>query len=182
MEGLSIESITLSSSAVVTLKRVFLNLLSGRPEWTRCQRAFLKSEQVPERFLIERKWAIRGEYLEWQGSESQARTYLEELMAGSRPSKKHLSSTSPSTAGEVSPDLMQRIVEAIEREEKPPGVWSFPCVFRFSAAEFQGMFRFKDDDLGDLQATLQHAILTNLVKTTGKLGLNGERGFIYVRE
>lgn len=179
---MNMEAVSLSGEGVFTLKRVFLNVLSGRPEFLRLNREHLSAKHIPERFLVERKWSKRGDVLEWTGSEEEARQYLEELIEGSeigrRPTDEN--SAKPTTDDR---ELLERIEAVLRKEEQPKGLWCFNCVFRFSAAQFCSMFHFDDWPVEQVERALRHVIHEAKVPLLGTLGMEKDKKtFIYIRE
>merc|ERR1712137_173374 len=181
--GSVMETVTFSTSQVLLLKRLFLNVLSGNPAYKTANRKVIKDAGV-ERFLIERKWCIRGDTMVFEGSDAEAGSFLEALIQGS------LQSGTPAAAGDhpepvtVSEADMKLLVGALEHEERPKGVFCFPCVFRVTAQELLNMLRLNDK----MEVTTLHSALTVLIQEQ-KLGLTGSFGiadggkrFVYVRE
>ena len=112
---MDVEVVALSPLQHMTMKRLFLNVLSGDPQFLTCNRAALKELGVPERFLIERGWAIRGAKLHFTQSQDRARSHLQELLPVAEAACAASVQLSPSAS---SPELMERIKAAMAREEK----------------------------------------------------------------
>jgi hypothetical protein len=105
------EVVALSPVQHMTVKRLFLNVLSGDEQFLACNRATLKELGVPERFLIERGWAIRGNKLQFTQTLDKARLHLRELLpAGER--------AEAATGAPVTHEVVERVAAAIAREEK----------------------------------------------------------------
>ena len=173
------EQVALSSASLVTLKRIYLNLLSGREECRSFRRHAVKELGVPDRFLVERRWALRGERYEYQGSAEEARKDLDELLVV-RPEK--VEKRDAPTAGAVDDQVVEQVLEAMLREERAPGVWSFGCVFRMSPTQLANMLRLTTSPVEAVDAAVRHLIENErLNDLKGTLGLE-KNGFIYVRE
>ncbi len=113
--------VALSPSQHATVKRLFLNVLSGDDRFLSCNRAALQEQQIPQRFLIERGWAIRGNKMTFTLSMDKARQFLQELQAtnGPVPGPVAAAAPVPSEAGKAAlPEVVARVKAAIQREEK----------------------------------------------------------------
>lgn len=168
----------LSKDQFVLVKRMVLNVLSGNERFLSVNRAAL-GKGFPERFLIERGWVIRGTKLTFNGTQEQMRTYLDELQGV------ELAPAGESSVGQeeaASPRLMKRLAEAIAREEKRPGVWSFPCVFRMSAAELSKMLSLDDgSNTAARVASAARQLLRDGIVMEGRLEVTETSSFVYSR-
>ena len=175
--SMEVEVVSFSPSQLRTVRRLCLNALSNHESLLSCSRAALKSEGVPERFLIERGWAIRGDRLAFVGSEKQARSSLDELLQPLAPSVSSFSSTNTVASAET----VARVKSAVLKEEQRGGLWAFGCVFRFSVAEFARICRLPDD-AGELTSALRIVAEDSefVSQMKGKLEVT-ENGFVYSR-
>lgn len=168
------EVVTLSRAQVRTLERMLLNVLSGQERFRAVERS---AHGLPERFLVERGWAIRGKKMVFTGADDQARAWLAELsvpFAAGGDRKSHV----PVVASE---ELIARVRGALVREEVRPGVFSFPCCLRFGAAEFCRMVRLEEADVAAVESALR-AVVVDARDLSGRLEATSERTFQYSRE
>lgn len=169
----------LSSSAVRTLKRVFLNVAAPDREekFTSVSREAIHSAGIPERFLLERGWIARGARLHYEGSKENAQQAVVELCRPVGEVKRE----NRIVREDVSEDQVAEIATRLAREEDK-GLWMFPCVFRFTVDECKKMFFEKDDlTVGKLMTALERVASGNVIKLKGMLSLT-EDGFLYKRE
>jgi hypothetical protein len=175
---MDLETVSLSRDQFMLAKRLFLNVLSGKEELQSCNRQVLKEMKFPERFLVERAWVIRGARLSFSGTVEQARSFLDELQGvfDSAPAAENDDGVDDAP---VSPRLISKLETAIRREEKRPGVWSFPCVFRLTAAELSKMLALDEPDAARVASAVRSIV--GSVKMEGNLKVVSKATFVYTR-
>jgi hypothetical protein len=173
-------TVTLTKDQFVLVKRMFLNVLSGQGRFLSCNRVALKG--FPERFLIERQWVIRGPKLCFSGTQESAREVLDELQGAFDASSSSVVNENSSSPVLSSPRVMKELEKAVQREEQRPGVWSFPCVFRLTAAELGKMLGLEERDANRIASAVKSLIADEgFVKSMmGKLEATGST-FMYSR-
>ena len=173
------DMVSLSKDQFMLVKRLFLNVLSGNEKFFSCNRSALKESNFPERFLIERAWVIRGAKLCFTGTREEGRKFLDELQSVDVSFSAAREAVDEQTP--ASPRLMRKLMDAIEREERRPGVWSFPCVFRLSAAELAKMLSLEESDMARVASAVREVIRDG-PKMAGVLEMTSSVTFVYTRK